>query len=582
MNHLLPYLFEANMALLLFGAYYYAFLRKDTNFRFRRLYLLGMSAFSLILPLLHFNLSLYGENNDAVKNFQTLMLPEVVINGGTAAQTATETSASLEVIPMLYLTGMIILGAWFLFQIGQVLWFFISTRSRMEKRQDHILIMTNGTLPTFSFFRLLFLDNSIPLNEKEKECVIAHELAHIKQLHSIDIIFLELVKVMFWMNPVCWYFRNQIQELHEYLADEKITTQTNPDDYSHLLAKMALNKAHLSIGHHFHKSKTLKRIQMMKTTKTKMKNWKFMALVPVMALVLLVFSCNDEAMEDMQKVMETSTMSTNLSPEVQLKMDELQQKHPDAKFAYMETDMNNEAKVAELKEVDPNTIAWMNVDKEKERLGMIVQVNGTFKQISEATKDGDVFLVVEETALPPGGYPAFYKYIGDNLNYPQQAREMGIEGKVFIQFVVDTDGSLTEVTPVKGIGAGCDEEAVRVISQSPAWTPAQQRGKKVRQRIIVPIVFSLGGNASESIGAESVISVDDSMQIEITNHSDGIVQGKVTKSDGSPLAGVNVVVSNTQTGTVSDIDGTFKVRNTEGRDLVFSFIGYKTATLKVE
>lgn len=109
----------------------------------------------------------------------------------------------------------------------------------------------------------------------------------------------------------------------------------------------------------------------------------------------------------------------------------------------------------------------------------------------EETAD-EVFLVVEDPATPPGGYPAFYKYISDNLKYPAQARRMGIEGKVFVQFVVDKDGTLTEVQSVKGIGAGCDEEAVRVIKGAPKWSPPKQRGKPVKQRIIVPIVFQLG------------------------------------------------------------------------------------------
>ena len=104
----------------------------------------------------------------------------------------------------------------------------------------------------------------------------------------------------------------------------------------------------------------------------------------------------------------------------------------------------------------------------------------------------EVFLIVEEPATPPGGMAAFYKYIAENMKYPAQARRMGIEGKVYVQFVVDKDGSLTEVQAVKGIGAGCDEEAVRVIKGAPKWSPPKQRGKPVKQRIVVPIVFQLG------------------------------------------------------------------------------------------
>lgn len=103
-----------------------------------------------------------------------------------------------------------------------------------------------------------------------------------------------------------------------------------------------------------------------------------------------------------------------------------------------------------------------------------------------------IFQIVEEPATPPGGYAAFYKFVADKLKYPAQARRMGIEGKVYVQFVVDTDGSLTDVKAVKGIGAGCDEEAVRVIKSAPKWSPPKQRGKPVKQRIILPITFKLG------------------------------------------------------------------------------------------
>ncbi len=111
----------------------------------------------------------------------------------------------------------------------------------------------------------------------------------------------------------------------------------------------------------------------------------------------------------------------------------------------------------------------------------------------EEKEDVDqIFLVVEETATPKGGMGAFYKYVGDKMKYPAQARRMGIEGKVFVEFVINRDGSITDVRAIKGIGAGCDEEAVRVVQSAPAWNPGKQRGKPVRQRYVVPITFKLG------------------------------------------------------------------------------------------
>ena len=103
----------------------------------------------------------------------------------------------------------------------------------------------------------------------------------------------------------------------------------------------------------------------------------------------------------------------------------------------------------------------------------------------------DFFDIVEENASFPGGKKAYAKYLKKNLRYPRQARRMGIEGKVYVQFIINRDGSLVDVHVVKGIGAGCDEEALRVIKNSPKWNPGKQRGRAVRQRMVIPIVFRL-------------------------------------------------------------------------------------------
>lgn len=114
-------------------------------------------------------------------------------------------------------------------------------------------------------------------------------------------------------------------------------------------------------------------------------------------------------------------------------------------------------------------------------------------QAEEAKEETDeIFTVVEESATPKGGMNAFYKYVGEKVKYPPQARRMGIEGRVFVEFVIGKDGSLTDVKAIKGIGAGCDEEAVRIVQSAPAWNPGKQRGKPVKQRYTLPIIFKLG------------------------------------------------------------------------------------------
>ena len=104
-----------------------------------------------------------------------------------------------------------------------------------------------------------------------------------------------------------------------------------------------------------------------------------------------------------------------------------------------------------------------------------------------------IFLVVEEGATPKDGFDGFYKYVGKKLqgNYPAQARRMGIEGRVFVGFVVNRDGSIVDVEVVKGIGAGCDELARKIIKEAPPWNPGKQRGVAVRQKVVMQIVFQL-------------------------------------------------------------------------------------------
>lgn len=122
-----------------------------------------------------------------------------------------------------------------------------------------------------------------------------------------------------------------------------------------------------------------------------------------------------------------------------------------------------------------------------------LQVNPNQVQVEEEVEEEveEIFTFVEDPSEPIGGMPAFYKYISDNLKYPSIAKDLAIEGRVIVQFVIEKNGSLTNIEVLRGIGGGCDEEAVRVISEARAWKPAKQRGKFVKQRKVIPIVFKV-------------------------------------------------------------------------------------------
>ena len=110
----------------------------------------------------------------------------------------------------------------------------------------------------------------------------------------------------------------------------------------------------------------------------------------------------------------------------------------------------------------------------------------------EKEESDEIFMIVEEQPQFPGGTGEFMKFVVANMRYPRQARTLGVEGKVFVKAVVGKDGKLTDLEIMKGIGAGCDEEALRVVGQSPPWKPGRQRGREVRTRIVIPLVFKLG------------------------------------------------------------------------------------------
>ena len=135
--------------------------------------------------------------------------------------------------------------------------------------------------------------------------------------------------------------------------------------------------------------------------------------------------------------------------------------------------------------------AVVNIDIEATESTELQEVAVTIAEEVEEEVSDEIFIVVEESPEPVGGQRAFLEYLAANIRYPKAAARLNISGRVFVQFVVEKDGSLTDIKVVKGIGAGCDEEAIRVLSEAPKWNPGKQRGMPVRVSKLVPILFVL-------------------------------------------------------------------------------------------
>lgn len=205
------------------------------------------------------------------------------------------------------------------------------------------------------------------------------------------------------------------------------------------------------------------------------------------------------------------------------------------------------------------------------------------KSVDKAQEE--IFTVVEAYPEFEGGVAAFNAHMMKEIRYPLQARQAGVKGRVDVQFVVDKDGSISDVEAMRGIGAGCDEEAVRVVKSLPPFKPATQNGKPVRVRMVVPIVFQLKAgetNADNSTQDMVIIREIQSRSYKLTvesSYENGEWTGTVYDQWWEELPGANIVVPGTTARTTSAEDGTFKLKAEEGHSIVVSFVGYGTVAV---
>jgi TonB family protein len=288
----------------------------------------------------------------------------------------------------------------------------------------------------FSFFGIIKIDKKLPYFRT----IRAHERVHTLQLHFLDLFFFELMTVFFWCNPVVYIFRYTIKNLHEFLADQE-ASQTLPTvaDYATLLLSKQFKVApeHLFVQPFYNKSTLKIRIQML--LKGKSNNWailKYGVVAPILFMALMVssVSCSDASVKKSVEIDILKEEKVGIPPPVPL-----------------------------LEEAD----ATLKIQKK------------------------EIFTAVEQNPEFIGGQAKMYQYLGENIKYPAAAQRANISGRVFVKFVVEDDGAIGDVEVMKGIGFGCDEEAIRVVKSMPKWNPGVQNGKNVRVYYNMPIVYKL-------------------------------------------------------------------------------------------
>ena len=325
--------------------------------------------------------------------------------------------------------------------------------------------------------------------ENDGRDIILHEMGHIGKGHSWDILLTEFFTCLLWFNPVSWLVQYSLRQIHEYSADcTVLRSGADAREYQRLLIRKAAGTAFHSIANSFNHSNLKNRITMMLQNQTSKGAYaKSLSLLPVLACLLFVFSASRPAPED--KVSENFPDSQQ-SPAVE---------------------MPGQSPVsADLPEAAPQ-------DRNDE--------------------DPVPFQFVEEKPGFMGGDANdFSKWVCEHLVYPEEAKKAKISGRVTLKFTVGKDGSVSDVKVLRGVNKLLDEEAVRVVSMSPAWTPGKIDGKPVNVSYAFPVIFMTKGSG-ETTGQSDDDVPDIYIDGKLASSGDiaaanGIVDGYIEK-DGT-------------------------------------------------
>jgi TonB family protein len=492
----LNYFFEANLALCLFLVVYLLLLRKETSFTLKRMILLSGLLASVIFPIVHVDGSALS-----IPSFReviaTTLLPELVVMGHGKLEANTTPGSVWNTLNFIYIIGASAALVMFVLRIIKLL---LTIRKSKTVAQGQLYVAESYQKnPPFSFFNYVFIGQAAELTQREKDQIIAHEAVHARQWHSLDILLLNIIGIFFWFNPVLKIYKNIFIQLHEFEADARSVKDEEMNDYCNLLARVALLSADIRIANHFSNSLTLKRIQMMRTSKLKIRTWKLAAMIMIIPAFFLLLSCQDQLMNDVTDLAKSSSVAIDMPEEVQKQFDQMKAAHPELQLVVMEIKDSELDKLEDVRKVveSKGTITSMNFitptakGSEPMRHFVIIEYNDQVASLAERSKENNVYTVVEESASPEGGIETFYGFLAKNISYPKDAREAGVQGKVFVSFIVEPDGSLSDLNVVKGVNELLDAEALRVVKLSPKWTPGKHEGVVVRQKMVLPINFAI-------------------------------------------------------------------------------------------
>ena len=298
----------------LFLLIYDLFLKRETFFNYNRAYLLITAVLSFILPFL----KLPELRNIATKDM-VINLPEVFIGTTVPSsyeiQIAEQAGIIIEqpqtpIWQSIVIAGIVIASFLFLFKIAKLYW--LKHKNPKRWKGNVLIVKLLKSTAAFSFFNTIFLGEQIP--ESQKTTIFKHELVHIKELHTADLLFFELLRIVCWFNPLIYIYQHRIKELHEYIADAKAVKENGKSDYYQSLLHQVFDVNQVSFTNTFFKSSLIKkRIAMLQKSKSKQRNLiKYALLIPIVLGMLIYTSTEVRAQ---QKTSQQTAVDQELTDE---------------------------------------------------------------------------------------------------------------------------------------------------------------------------------------------------------------------------------------------------------------------------
>ncbi|MEH6680445.1 MAG: M56 family metallopeptidase [Sediminicola sp.] len=434
---MIRYILECMAFQMLFLAIYDLFLKKETFFQWNRCYLILTFLLALILPKVE-----VGAFRTTVPN-GFAPYPEYLWGRGMDMEAVTVQEgwvSNLGWPEMIFSFGMVVSAFLFGFKLFQIY------RLRVEGELQHFPKFTRIVLErsnvAFSFFRNLFVGDEVL--KKEHSGIIEHELVHMEQGHSWDLLLFELAKIMMWFNPLVYLYQLRISDVHEFIADAKVT-KTNKKEQYELLLSQIFDTPHISFLNQFSRSSMIKkRIIMLRTSRSKkICQLKYLFLVPLVVGLLFYTSCEMEGVVTDQG--EVPLEGLNAS-----------------------TEGGN-----------VESLSFQIVDE--------VPV---FPGCADATDKRACF---NEKML---------EHIRKNFRYPEEAQAKGIQGRVSLIFTIGSDGTVQNIRK-RGPDPLLEAEGARIVSRLPQMEPGKNDGVAVAVSYSIPITFRISGESISTVSDKS-------------------------------------------------------------------------------